>query len=147
MTKFFTISGILLLFLLYACTPNNTKRPDQNAINNLPKSGPADDELLETLQGRWQSLDDSTYVVEIIGNKMRHFNANQLTIEADIEINGGCDNTACVSGQPGSETDGWCFTEKDQAGMQCNVVTKCDKDMLHYLAVGSTGRALNFKRL
>ncbi|MFZ4477647.1 MAG: hypothetical protein ACOYPR_20805, partial [Saprospiraceae bacterium] len=125
MTKLLSIS-VLLLLLSAACNSNiGPKRPDTNTAN-LPKSGPAEDELLETLQGKWLSDQDSTYVIEFIGNKMRHLNGNQLTMEVDVEINGACDQAPCVSEQPGTETDGWCFTEKEKDGtVQCNVVTAC----------------------
>jgi len=147
MTKLLSIS-VLLLLLSAACNSNiGPKRPDTNTAN-LPKSGPAEDELLETLQGKWLSDQDSTYVIEFIGNKMRHLNGNQLTMEVDVEINGACDQTPCVSEHPGTETDGWCFTEKEKDGtVQCNVVTTCNKEVLQYLPVGNMGRGLNFKRL
>jgi hypothetical protein len=147
MTKLLSIS-VLLLLLSAACNSNiGPKRPDTNTAN-LPKSGPAEDELLETLQGKWLSDQDSTYVIEFIGNKMRHLNGNQLTMEVDVEINGACDQAPCVSEQPGTETDGWCFTEKEKDGtVQCNVVTACNKEVLQYLPVGNMGRGLNFKRL
>jgi hypothetical protein len=149
MTRLLPIFGLLLLITVMACNVGNTpKRTDPNANSNLPKSGPAEDELLETLQGRWQSQDDSTYVVEIIGNKMRHYNENKLSLEVEIEINGACDNSDCASQQPGTESDGWCFSEKDpNNGVQCNVVTKCDKQVLQYTAIGSVGHGLYFKRL
>lgn len=145
MTKITTIGGWMILTLLTACNSGN-RHPNSNATTNQPQAGPANDELLETLQGKWQSLQDSTYTIEFLGNKMRHFNEGKLSSEMEVEVNIDCNNAACAT-TPGAEADGWCFTEKDPYGAQCNVVTKCNRESLQYQPVGSAGGPLLFKRL
>lgn len=141
------ISMALMCLFLTQCQIGSSKKPDSAGVDtSLVKSGPANDELLETLQGRWQSLSDSTYVLEIRGNKMVHFNNGTQSAETEIEVNADCKSTACTVPE-GTQADGWCFIEKDQSSAQCNIVVKCDRKVLEYSAVGSTGATLSFKRL
>jgi hypothetical protein len=141
------ISMAILSLFLTQCQIGSSKKPENTgADTSLVKSGPANDELLETLQGRWQSLTDSTYVLEVRGNKMVHFNNGTQSAETEIEVDADCKSTACTVPE-GTQADGWCFIEKDQNSAQCNVVVKCDRKVLEYSTVGSTGGTLSFKRL
>ncbi|MEI6409472.1 MAG: hypothetical protein WCR52_08820 [Bacteroidota bacterium] len=141
------ISLSIVSLFLAQCQIGSSKKPENNgADTSLIKSGPANDELLETLQGRWQSLTDSTYVLEFLGTKMIHFNNGTQSAETEIEVNADCKSTACTVPE-GTQADGWCFIEKDQNGAQCNIVVKCDRKVLQYSAVGSAGATLSFKRL
>lgn len=141
------ISIALLSLLLVQCQIGSSKKPEHSgADTSLVKSGPASDELLETLQGRWQSLTDSTYILEFQGIKMIHLNNGSVTAEMEIEVSYDCKSTACTVPE-GTQADGWCFIEKDKNTTQCNVVLKCDHKVLEYSTVGSAGRTLSFQHL
>ena len=102
-------------------------------------------DLLQTLQGKWQSEQDSTYVLEIVGDKMKHYNGSQVSIESQIEIDGNCLSVPCQVDS--TETaSGWCFMEKGQYDVQCNLILKCDKYILQYRALGAANPGLAFKK-
>jgi hypothetical protein len=139
---------LVALMTFHACnslssTPNKSNN-DQNA--ELPQTtGPDGSDLLKTLQGRWQSEEDSTCILEIIDTKMRHFNAGKLSAETDIEIDGSCLTTPCKLDST-DLTDGWCFMEKGQHDVQCNIVLSCDKEYLKYRGIGASNALLVFKK-
>jgi hypothetical protein len=132
---------------LYACKNSNASNNSNNNNQELPQStGPDASDLLMTLQGRWQSQQDSTYVLEILDTKMRHINHGQLTEETEIEIDGSCQTTPCKMDST-DLTDGWCFMEKGPKTSQCNIIITCDKEFLKYTAIGAANGLLVFKKL
>lgn len=139
---------IALLFLISACVNNTTSanKPGENSSVPQTKSEPDAIDLLDALQGKWQSEQDSTYLIDIVGNKMKHFNGGALTMETEIEVDANCLNEACK--QEGSDlADGWCFIEKSQSGTQCNRILKCDKYRLQFHAVGAAAAVLAFQKV
>ena len=102
-------------------------------------------DLLQTLQGKWQSEQDSTYLIEISGDKMKHYNGGRLSVEAQIEIDANCRSVACTADSL-ETTSGWCFVEKGQFDVQCNLILKCDKQHLQYRALGAASPGLAFKK-
>jgi hypothetical protein len=136
----------LFFLLILFCGACNEKPQNATAASPQPDTAPlkADHhDLLEFLQGRWRSADDSTYVIEFSGTAMRHLNGGELTQETTIEIDDDCRNTACnPSGEPG----GWCFIEKVDGGEQCNRVIQGADGLLQYRATGAT-RDLSFKKI
>jgi|APTNR8051073442_1049403.scaffolds.fasta_scaffold00472_3 hypothetical protein len=98
------------------------------------------------LSGVWRSATDPTYEIEFQGDQMIHRNEGKVTITSTIEIDPSCAATAC---QFGSEepAQGWCFLEKGEFDIQCNLILNYTQDRLVYTALGSTGKPLEFKRL
>ena len=140
--------SVLVALLLFACkqTPKQ-QSPADAATNTLDTTNSKADsnDLLDALQGKWQSEQDATYLLEISGNKMRHFNGGKLTAEMDIEVDSRCETTACVIDSVTVVT-GWCFVEKGQFDAQCNMVVKCDSVTLQYKSLGAANALLAFKR-
>ena len=132
-----------------ACNPtpkSGTSQPEATTSDSVTTQSPADaHDLLDALQGRWQSEQDATYFLEISGSQMRHFNDGKLTAETEIEVDAACRSTAC-SPDSTATLSGWCFVEKGQYDAQCCFVTKCDSATLRYRAVGSAGAGLAFRR-
>ncbi len=134
----------------WAAACNNTSNPAPALT-----SGPARQDstlieadaidLLQTLQGKWQSEEDSSYQIEITGNKMKHFNAGKVSMEAQVEIDANCRSVACTADSL-ETTSGWCFVEKGQFDAQCNLILKCDKQILQYRALGAASPGLSFKK-
>lgn len=137
---------LLLLTMLHtsACGNRNQAQASPPPPEES-KSEPDNNDLLQTLQGRWQSESDSTYVLEIADSKMRHINGGKLTIETDIEVDGSCANNSC-QGAAASE-DGWCFLEKGQFDVQCHLVKKCDPNALQFVAIGAANGILSFRKI
>lgn len=102
-------------------------------------------DLMPMMQGRWQSVADPAYQIEIDGQKMRHYNNGELTVENGVEADAGCKTNACTV--TGAQLDGFCFIEKGEFDAQCNLVLACDGQRLEYAAVGSAGQALVFTRV
>ncbi len=102
-------------------------------------------DLLQTLQGKWQSEQDSNYLIEISGDKMKHYNGGQLSVESQIEIDANCRSVACTADSL-ETSSGWCFVEKGQFDAQCNLILKCDKQLLQYRALGAASPGLSFKK-
>lgn len=154
MTKRSHYFALLSFLFLVACT--NTPNPSQSAsatsnTESATKSSvPDPNDLLNTLQGRWQSEQDSTYILEIADTQMRHFNAGKLTFQSMVDIDGACKSPVCKP--DGVDTsDGWCFTElKIEDGKyyaDCNFVTLCNPQQLQYRLLGSAGAGLSFKKI
>lgn len=142
--------------LCLACCKNPAAPPPPSVVpvaveNNLKSSTPDPNDLLKTLQGKWQSEQDAAYTLEITDTQMRHFYGNKLNHQCSIEIDGACERTDCKP--EGVDTsDGWCFREvsEQKAGSndaQCNFVMVCDTTRLQYRALYGTGQGLSFKKI
>jgi len=101
-------------------------------------------DLLDVLQGRWQSEQDATYELEIVGNQVRHLNGGKLTQEIEIEVDATCHSTNCTTNA--TALSGWCFVEKGQHDARCCLVTRCDSVTLQYRAIGAAGGGLAFRK-
>jgi hypothetical protein len=102
-------------------------------------------DLLDVLQGRWQSEQDAAYELDISGSQMRHFRDGKLSQTADIEVDASCRSAACAT-ENATALSGWCFVEKGQHDAQCCLVTRCDSATLQYRAIGAAGGGLTFRR-
>ena len=113
MHKHIRSAALMSLILLAFC--KNTPTPPQAAAapfsEDSTKSAIADpNDLLRTLQGRWQSEDDTTYTLEIADTQLRHLNNGKLSHQSMIDVDGACESPVCKPS--GVDTsDGWCFTE------------------------------------
>lgn len=140
---------IALGLSIYACGNAPQKTTHSSADTSKDSSATAlsvdADELLDVLQGRWQSEKDAAYEVEFSGSKVRHFNSGKLTQESDIEVDAACSTNACTSDSTAT-LSGWCFVEKGQYDAQCCIVTKCDSATLRYHAIGAAGSGQVFRR-
>ena len=153
MHKHIRSAALMSLILLAFC--KNTPTPPQAAAapfsEDSTKSAIADpNDLLRTLQGRWQSEDDTTYTLEIADTQLRHLNNGKLSHQSMIDVDGACESPVCKPS--GVDTsDGWCFTEMTieggKYGAQCNFVIVCDTVRLQYRALGGTGKGLSFKKI
>ena len=134
-------------FLACDPTPKSTtaQSPTTLSESSTAQSLADSHDLLDVLQGRWQSEQDATYFLEISGSQMRHFNGGKLTQETEIEVDAACRSTACTSDSTAT-LSGWCFVEKGQYDAQCCVVTKCDSTRLQYRAIGTAGSGLAFRK-
>jgi hypothetical protein len=142
-TFFLSFAAFLLVF---AC--KNTPKPAQETAETAPVeiSEPDANDLLQTLQGKWQSEQDAAYTLEIADTRMRHFNSGKLSGETSIEIDGTCATNACKVDSTDT-SDGWCFVEKGQFDAQCHFVLRCDTARLEYRALGAANGGLAFKKI
>jgi hypothetical protein len=150
MKPILTVLFLLSLFSLSACvnTPSQTANNQKNGANPPTEiGGPDTKDLASALQGVWRNLEDSTYLLEIADAKMKHLNGGALSAETEIEIDAKCKSSACAVDSSLAIVDGWCFIEKGPFDAQCNLVLKCDKNELHYTAIGSTGKTMMFLRI
>ncbi len=155
MYKHLLLLALLGLLSYASCKNNPTPPPPVPAgtagnEDSTKSSEPDPNDLLHTLQGRWQSEQDPAYTLEIADTQMRHFNEGKLTHESMIEVDGACISAVCKP--DGVDTsDGWCFTEMTiEAGKyaaQCNFVTLCDTSRLQYRSLSGGGNGLTFKKI
>ncbi len=145
----FLLSSLIIFSCCLGACKNNTSSANTLGGTQTPRDStlaePDASDLLQILQGKWQSAQDSTYFIEIAGSKMRHYNNNQMSLETDIEIDGNCLSNACQVDSLDTE-NGWCFVEKGQFDAQCNLILKCDKEVLQYRALGAANPALVFRK-
>ncbi len=127
-----------------ACRNRNQNQAVATEVSEQSRSAPDNNDLLEALQGKWRSDSDSTYVLEISDDTLRHINNGQLSAETAIEVDGSCINTACPDADA---ADGWCFLEKGQFDIQCHLVLKCNENELKYVATGAANGQLSFKKV
>ena len=134
---------------LIACT--NTATPATSSVPGEPGragtmvSNPDAADLLQTLQGRWQNEQDSTWMIEISSDKIKRYDHGKMSLEMEIEIDGTCQSNACKTDST-NLPNGWCFIEKGQYDAQCNMVVKCDKQTLWYQIIGAGNDTLRFGR-
>jgi len=149
----FLLCSLLSLFSFIGCKNNPNQAQATSNINSegtAKSSAPDPADLLKTLQGRWRSEQDSTYIIEILDTQMRHLNGGQLTYQSVIDVDGACESSVCKL--EGVDTsDGWCFTEmtveEGKYAAQCNFVTLCDTSRLQYRSLSGTGSGLSFKKI
>ncbi|MCY7328577.1 MAG: hypothetical protein LH618_08520 [Saprospiraceae bacterium] len=138
-----------LILQLIACTGSTTSTATDTTNSTIKAdslvANPDNGDLLQTLQGKWQSEDDNTYIVEIVGDKMNHYNGGKVSITSEIEIDASCLSNACKVDSM-DLSDGWCFVEKGQYDAQCNLVLKCTKQALQYRAIGAANATLRFTK-
>lgn len=143
-----TFSLLIPLFFI-ACQGGAKPQPNPEntaaTIDTALIARPDGQDLLKLLQGKWQSETDSVYQLEIIDSLVLHRYAGQVQLQASIEIDAACSNSACVA--EGLPNDGWCFIEKSSAGAQCMLILKCDEKMLEMRALGAANSQLSFKKL
>jgi hypothetical protein len=145
-------TGNLLIYAFIligsACTNMTTRASGAGdaAQSTAPASKPSDIDLLDALQGKWKSEQDSGYIIEIAGNKILHYTGDKFSFQSEIEVDANCTDNACKVGQD-TLTEGWCFIEKGQFDAQCNKVLKCDKQLLRIKAVGVENGLYSFKKL
>ncbi|MFN0033452.1 MAG: hypothetical protein ACKVUS_00210 [Saprospiraceae bacterium] len=141
----------LLSFASCKNTPSAPQLPSRAADLAASKPVPDAGDLLRILQGRWQSEQDASYILEITDTRMRHFNGGKLSAESKIEMDGACQSPVCKADSVDT-SDGWCFSETplEQSGTdaaQCNFVVMCDTALLQYRALGAAGGGLAFKKI
>lgn len=138
----FILTMLAMLQILACKNPNQAQTPppetQQSNVN------PDNNDLLQTLQGKWQNVTDSADVLEITDSKMRHIIGGKFSGESDIEVDGSCTNVSC---QGAAAEDGWCFLEKGQFDIQCNRVVKCNPDSLQFVAIGAANGQMSFKKI
>ena len=138
---------IFIFFNLVACVDTAVK-PSTNASNltEAQKTAATPDagDLLELLQGKWQSEQDPTYQIEFVDSLLRHINGGKLTIESGVTVDGNCASSICEAAA--NSPEGWCFQEKAGEDTQCNLVLQCTHDTLRYRALGAAGGDLIFKK-
>lgn len=137
----------LALNLLACGHPPKTTAPataDSPADSSATTLSVDANDLLDVLQGRWQSEQDATYELEIVGNQIRHFNSGKLTQEIEIEIDATCRSNNCTTNA--TTLSCWCFVEKSQHDTRCCLVTRCDSITLQYRAIGTAGNGLAFHK-
>jgi len=153
MTKFTRCLMLLGILTLTSCS--NTPSTPQSAETvkgetSTKSSAPDPNDLLQTLQGRWQSEQDASYTLEFADTQMRHFTNGQLTHQSNIDVDGACESPVCKP--DGVDTsDGWCFIEMSVEGgkykAQCNFVTLCDPAKLQYRSLSGAGSERYFKKI
>ncbi len=105
-------------------------------------AGPPGTELLEALEGLWQSERSDALVLEIRGEKMTRIHENQPPQEFSLEAFSDCGAAPCATDEA---SGGWCFTEKSANGLLCNRVLRCDS-LLQFKVAGKTD-VFKFKKV
>ncbi|MBC7775281.1 MAG: hypothetical protein H7246_07570 [Phycisphaerae bacterium] len=154
MNKHYLSVALLSLLSLASCknTPAAPPKPatPSTSEDSTKSSTPDPNDLLRTLQGRWQSEQDAAYTLEIADIQMRHYNGGQLSYQSTIEVDGACEIYVCKLDSVDT-SDGWCFTEttveQGKNGAQCNFVVVCDTSRLQYRSLSSGGSGLSFKKI
>lgn len=154
MTKL-TYCLALMGFLALASCSNTPTSPQSAGTAKgetaSKSSAPDPNDLLQTLQGRWQSEQDATYTLEFADTQMRHFTNGQLTHQSNIDVDGACESPVCKP-EDVDTSDGWCFMEmsvddEKKYKVQCNFVTLCDPSKLQYRSLSGAGAGLSFKKI
>ncbi|HLP96750.1 MAG TPA: hypothetical protein VK168_22065 [Saprospiraceae bacterium] len=153
MRKVFVPLLLATVFSLVSCQ-NNTKSAQNgngaNAETSDKAAIPDQNDLLKVLQGRWQSEQDPTYVLEISDTQMTHTQNGTVVQQANLDVDGACQSPVCKP--DGVDTsDGWCFTEmtivEGKYHAECMFVTLCNANQLQYRPLGGAGNGLAFKKI
>jgi len=154
MNKHFILLALSGLTMFASCQSTPTPTQAQSTTNEEPEAlksaDPDDNDLLRTLEGRWQSVSEPGYVLEISDTQANHFRDGKLVLQSTIDADGACNSTICRT--DGADTsDGWCFTEiastGDKKDPQCHFVTHCDTETLQYHALGKPDKVHAFKKI
>jgi len=123
---------------------NELLRQARPVVSELSVSFPSTN-LLPLMQGDWQSVSDPGYQIRIEEGKIWHYTNDRLMYTASLEADQGCQTSPCVVN--GQQPEGFCFLEKGEQGVQCNLVLSCDGQRLEYSAIGTAGGTLAFERM
>lgn len=153
MTKLLTALLLTGVIGMASCqhTPKASPPASEPHTGSLDKSAiPDPNDLLKVLQGSWQSVEDSGYVLEISDTQMTHTQNGQVVYQASLDIDGACQSPICKSGEVDT-SDGWCFTEmtieEGKYHAECMFVVQCDAKHLHYRPLNGEANGLAFKKL
>lgn len=119
-------------------------RQAQPVVSELSISFPSTN-LMPLMQGDWQSVDDAGYQIRIEEGEIWHYTNDRLMYTASVEADPGCRTSPCTLN--GQQPEGFCFLEKGEQGVQCNLVLSCDGQRLEYSAIGTAGGTLAFERM
>ncbi|HKK78574.1 MAG TPA: hypothetical protein VJ933_03050 [Phaeodactylibacter sp.] len=119
-------------------------RQTQPVVSELSVSFPSTN-LLPLMQGDWQSVSDPGYQIRIGEGKIWHYTNDRLMYTASLEADQGCQTSPCIVN--GQQPEGFCFLEKGEQDVQCNLVLSCDGERLEYSAIGTAGGTLAFERM
>ena len=140
--------AMFVLLAIGACV--NTGGKTSGASGNKPaqeaSNGPDGKELLALLEGKWQSETDATYQLVVTNDSIQHLNDGKPSATSALEIDVNCQNVACKTDSINT-SDGWCFLEKGQFDIQCNLILQEDATRLEYRALGAATGALVFRKI
>lgn len=123
-----------------------TTQKTTESTAEAPKTDTSKGDIIASLQGKWQSLDDSKNVIEIKGNDFITIyegkEVSKESLEASAETNKTCAAASSVdlAGQS-------IFMTKGQFDASCFSLIHVDAKSLEYSMVGGTGNSLKFKKI
>ncbi|NBC07909.1 MAG: hypothetical protein GVY26_12020 [Bacteroidetes bacterium] len=123
---------------------NELLRQARPVVSELSLSFPSTN-LLPLMQGDWQSVSDPGYQIRIEDGKIWHYTNDRLMYTARLEADQGCQTSPCIVND--QQPEGFCFLEKGEQDVQCNLVLSCDGERLEYAAIGTAGGTLAFERM
>jgi hypothetical protein len=127
-----------------ATTTATTLAPPVESAPTQVSEGPATEELLNLLRGRWQNEEDAAYVLDIRNGFMKRMLGSQILEESELQAFSNCDSIPCTTEK--SAAPGWCFTETSANDEQCHRVVKCDNSLLQFETVGKS-ELFKFKKI
>ena len=146
-SKLFFIPLLSVAFLV-SCGTKTEKTEQKTAESSAaaPKTDTSKGDIVASLQGKWQSLDDSKNIIEIKGNDFITIydgkEVSKESLEASAETNKTCAAASSVdlAGQN-------IFMTKGQFDASCFSLIHVDEKGLEYSMVGGTGNTLKFKKI
>lgn len=149
------MSLIALACVFSSCDKKSTeteanKKPSETvqtpeAPATLPTTNGNIGDMVSKMQGKWQSLDDAkNEIVVKDANFETFYDGKSVSVET-IEFFENCPVECSASGT--IDVKGMkCFMTKGQFDASCCSLLKLDEQNLEYAVIGSTGKALRFKR-
>ncbi|MBK8196639.1 MAG: hypothetical protein IPK76_26855 [Lewinellaceae bacterium] len=122
-------------------TPGTAERPENEAA-----PGPPAQELLDALQGRWQSLQDSSIVIEFNDDLLIRYRGSAIQEQEKIAVFTDCISASCVTDSL-TASEGWCFMEIKKSVRQCNQILGCDTSTLRYRVLDNDKTIFYFKKI
>lgn len=150
-TNVFFVS-IFCLGLTLSCgsksEPATEQKAEQTAslMTETPKTDSSKGDIIASMQGKWQSLDDSKNVIDIKGNNFITIYEGKEVSKEDLDTSAESFKTCAAS----SNTDlsgQKVFIAKGQFDATCYVLLKVDEKSLEYSIIGGTGNTLKFKKI
>ncbi len=146
-TKLFFIPLLSIAFLV-GCSPKTEKTEQKTAENAeaAPKTDTSKGDIVASLQGKWQSLDDSKNIIEIKGNDFitiydgKEVSKESLEVSAETDKDCAAASSVDLKGQK-------IFMTKGQFDASCFSLIRVDAQSLEYSMVGGTGNTLKFKKI
>lgn len=138
---------ILLLAASFTLTNCKNEKPKQETTTQEEKLQPAEVEALNAtlanMQGKWNSDENASIMMEVNGDKFTTYKDGKMISEEKFVFHNRCPKTCFKENQSGNT---FCFTLTDGNAINCYLIRELRKDVSIKYAAIDNSKTFSFTR-